>query len=77
MSYAVIMPKRKAISSDLKNLIINVSNFLKEKKREGNLNICLENPRELTAAALGVRLSTVDRVRKEVRDTGIYEYICT
>ena len=51
--------------------------FLKEKKREGNINICLEKPRELTAAALGVRLSTVVRVRKEVRDTGIYEYICT
>ena len=77
VSHAVNMPKRKAISSDLKNVIINVSNFLKEKKREGNLNICLEKPRERTAAALGVRLSTVDRVRKEVRDTGIYEYICT
>ena len=28
---------------------------------------------ERTAAALGVSLSTVYRVRKEVRDTGIYE----
>ena len=29
--------KEKTISSDLKNVIINVSNFLKEKKREGIL----------------------------------------
>ena len=76
VSHAFNMPKRKAISSDLKNIVINVSIFLKEKKR-GNLNTCLEKPRERTAAALSVRLSTVDRVHKEVRDTGIYEYICT
>ena len=34
VSHAVNKPKRKTISSDLKKLIINVSNFLKEKKRE-------------------------------------------
>ena len=57
-SVTVNMPKEKAISFDLKNVVINVSNFLKEKKR-GNLNICLEKSRERTAAALSVRLSTV------------------
>ena len=75
MSHAVNKPKRKAISSDLKKVIINVSNFFEREKERGNLNIilCLEKPRERTAAALGVSLSTVYRVRKEVRDTGIYE----
>ena len=35
MSHAVNMPKGKAISSDLKNVVINVSNFFeREKNRE-------------------------------------------
>ena len=49
--------------------------FLEREKERGNCNICSEKPREQTAAAFGV--SAFDRVRKEVRDTGIYEYICT
>ena len=74
MSHAVNMPKGKAVSSDLKNVVINVSNFLKEKKR-GNLNTCLEKPRERTAAALSVRLSTVDRM--SIKKSGIQAYTNT